>query len=91
LAAAPSLRERLPRRREVFLLVGGGLTLLLPAALNHFEVRYLLPSVPLIVSGGVLALYDLAGLRHRRTLTPPPRAEDRAHRPLAVGSGPDSP
>lgn len=91
LAAVPSLRDRLPRRREVFLLVGGGLTLLLPAALNHFEVRYLLPSVPLIVSGGVLALYDIAGLRHRRALTLPPRAEDRAHRPLAVGSGPDSP
>jgi hypothetical protein len=66
LGALPAFRDRLERRREVFLLVGGGLAILLPAAMSHFEVRYLVPSVPLLVSGGVLALYDLAGLRRTR-------------------------
>jgi Dolichyl-phosphate-mannose-protein mannosyltransferase len=60
LGVFPAWRERLPRRREVFLLVGGGLAMLLPAAMNHFELRYLIPSVPLLVCGGVLGLLDLA-------------------------------
>jgi hypothetical protein len=66
LALLPSVRETLSHRREVFLLVGGGLAILLPAAMSHFEVRYLLPSVPLLAGGGVLALYDLAGLVRAR-------------------------
>jgi len=60
LGVFPRWRQRLPRRREVFLLVGGGLAILLPAAMNHFELRYLIPSVPLLVCGGVLGLQDLA-------------------------------
>jgi len=59
LGVFPTWRERLPRRREVFLLVGGGLAMLLPAAMNHFELRYLIPSVPLLVCGGVLGSQDL--------------------------------
>jgi len=68
----------------VFLLVGGGLALLLPAALNHFEVRYLVPSVPLILSGGVLAVLDLAGLPGRRRIQASQAAREpmRRDRPL---------
>jgi hypothetical protein len=89
LGLVPSRRDRLPRRKEVFLLVGGGLMLLLPAALSHFELRYLLPSVPLLVSGGVLATYDLVGLRARGADSA--RAEDGPHGPLAVGARADEP
>jgi hypothetical protein len=89
LGLVPPLRDRLARRKEVFLLVGGGLMLLLPAALSHFELRYLLPSVPLLLSGGVLAAYDLAGLRAGGASSA--RAKDRPHRPLAIGARPDAP
>jgi hypothetical protein len=57
--------SRLAHRREVFVLVGGGLALLLGAALNRFEPRYLIPAVPLIMSGGVLAVSDLAAATAR--------------------------
>ncbi len=60
LGVLPTWRDRLPRRKEVFLLVGGGLAMLLPAAMSHFELRYLIPSVPLLVCGGVLGFQDLA-------------------------------
>ena len=53
-------REHLPRRREVLLTVGGGLALVVGGAFSHFEPRYLVPAVPLLLAGGVLALTDLA-------------------------------
>jgi hypothetical protein len=59
-------RRRLKHQREVFLLVGAGLALLIGAALNHFEPRFLVPAVPLIVSGGTLAISDLVGAIPRR-------------------------
>jgi hypothetical protein len=59
-------RSRLSQQREVFLLVGAGLALVVGAALNHFEPRYLIPAVPLIVSGGTLAISDLFGAVTRR-------------------------
>jgi hypothetical protein len=77
LGVFPTWRERLPRRREVFLLVGGGLAMLLPAAMNHFELRYLIPSVPLLVCGGVLGLQDLARALRGAQQPSGSRASDR--------------
>ena len=75
-----SWRSRLAHRREVFVLVGGGLALLLGAALNRFEPRYLIPAVPLIMSGGVLAVSDLAAAmaRSRRPSGEPARVSSHS-------------
>ncbi len=52
---------QLVRRAEIFLLTGSGLAMLLgAAALVGFVVRYLVPSVPLLVAGGLLAGHELA-------------------------------
>lgn len=68
-------RTWLPHRREVFLLVGGGLALLVGGASSHFEPRYLVPAVPLLLAGGTLALSDLSaralGHRSRRSARGP--------------------
>jgi hypothetical protein len=53
-----------PHRREIVLLTGAGLLMPLgAAATSDMVVRYLLPSVPLLVAGGVLALEDLRASR----------------------------
>ncbi len=53
-------RTPLPRRREVFLLCGAGLAMLLgTAATSEFVLRYLIPAVPLLVCGGAAACADL--------------------------------
>jgi hypothetical protein len=66
-AAAFALRRTsLPRRREVFLLAGAALAMLLgTAATSEFVLRYLIPAVPLLVCGGVAAAADLAALAAR--------------------------
>jgi hypothetical protein len=46
-------------RPEIALLAGMGVTLLLGAVLSHFELRYVLPAVPLLASGGLLAAASL--------------------------------
>ena len=49
---------------DVFLLAGGGAALLLGSVLTSaFVLRYLLPAVPLIVCGGVLAVGRLVTAR----------------------------
>jgi hypothetical protein len=64
LTFAGRLGQRLPRRREVFLLSGAGLAMLLGSVLtNEFILRYLIPTVPLLVGGGILAIADLVALR----------------------------
>jgi hypothetical protein len=58
-----------PRHRaEAFLLTGMGLAMLAGStATSAFVVRYLVPTVPLIVAGGTVAAVDLAAsLRSRR-------------------------
>ena len=51
---------RVPARREVFLLSGSGLMLLLgTAATGGFGLRYLMPAVPLLAIGGSLAAAQL--------------------------------
>jgi hypothetical protein len=63
IAAAARKRLSLPRRREVFLLTGSALAMLLgSAATSEFVLRYLIPAVPLLACGGVVASFDLAAL-----------------------------
>ena len=58
--AALLRRTPLPRRREVFLLSGAALAMLLgTAATSEFVLRYLIPVVPLLVCGGAAACADL--------------------------------
>jgi hypothetical protein len=60
LVAALLRRAPLPRRREVFLLSGAALAMLLgTAATSEFVLRYLIPVVPLLVAGGAAACADL--------------------------------
>jgi hypothetical protein len=55
-----------PRRREVFVLAGAALAMLLgAAATSEFVLRYLIPVVPLLVCGGVAASADIAALAAR--------------------------
>jgi len=63
LALLSRLRTRLPHRREAFLLVGMAVAMLLGSvATSEFVLRYLVPTVPLLLCGGALAACDLAGL-----------------------------
>ncbi len=56
----------LPRRKDVFLLSGAALAMLLgSAATSEFVLRYLIPVVPLLVCGGVAACADLLALGAR--------------------------
>jgi hypothetical protein len=70
-------RRPLPRRREVFLLSGAALAMLLgTAATSDFVLRYLIPVVPLLVCGGLAACADLLALGARAVAGVLPR--DRA-------------
>ncbi len=64
LATVLALLTRLPARREILLLAGTGLCLLLgTAATGGFALRYLIPAVPLLAVGGSLAVAQLAAAR----------------------------
>jgi hypothetical protein len=52
-------RRQLAHLGEIALLTGAGLALVVGAALNHFEVRYVIPAVPLLVMGGTVAVSEL--------------------------------
>ena len=57
---------RVPARREVFLLAGSAVLILLgTAATGGFALRYLLPAVPLLAIGGSIAAAQV--LARRRT------------------------
>lgn len=61
-------RQPFPHRREVLLLTGSGLSLLIGGTINHFEPRYLIPAIPLLLAGGSIATHDLVGwVRSRGT------------------------
>lgn len=63
-------RTAIPRAPEALLLVGGSLLMLLATtATSDFVVRYLIPLVPLIVCGGVVAVHDLAAAIGARVRT----------------------
>lgn len=54
---------RVPRRREIFLLSGATAAMLIGAtASSEYNLRYLVPLVPLLLGGGLAATLDLAGL-----------------------------
>jgi hypothetical protein len=60
LAALWAVCARVPARREIFLLAGSAVMILLgTAATGGFALRYLLPAVPLLAIGGVTALAQL--------------------------------
>ena len=65
-------RSRGNRGSALFLLGSGVLTLLGSAAISGFVLRYVVPEVPLLVCGGVLAIHELTGAR----FSPPP-SEDQ--------------
>jgi hypothetical protein len=63
-------RQRLPHRREIFLLCGGPLCILIGAtATSDFVLRYLIPVVPLLLVGGVTAATELARLAAAKRAT----------------------
>jgi hypothetical protein len=60
LAALLAVCLRVPSRREVFLLAGSAVMILLgTAATGGFALRYLLPAVPLLAIGGTIAAAEL--------------------------------
>jgi hypothetical protein len=61
LAALLALLRRVPARREILLLAGTGVLLLLgTAATGGFALRYLIPAVPLLAIGGSMAVAQVA-------------------------------
>ena len=68
LAAFRRYRTALPHGREVLLLVGAGLAMLVGSvATSEFIVRYLIPFVPLFVIAGTLALTEFTRLGRSAT------------------------
>jgi hypothetical protein len=60
LASLAGLVLRTTWRRETLLFAGSGLLLIIgTSATAGFGLRYLLPAVPLLAVGGVVALRDL--------------------------------
>jgi hypothetical protein len=67
LTALVAVALRTAKRKEVLLLAGSGLALVLGAAATAgFGMRYLLPAVPLLGIGGSLAVRDLLERRRSR-------------------------
>jgi hypothetical protein len=78
LASIAALALRLPARREVLLLSGSGLALIVGvAATAGFGIRYLLPAVPLLALGGSLATRDLVASARARNAIPGSMADPR--------------
>lgn len=64
-------RARAPRRRETFLLSGATVAMLIGAtATSEYNLRYLIPMVPLLLGGGLAAALDLASLAGARARRP---------------------
>ncbi|MDE3132149.1 MAG: phospholipid carrier-dependent glycosyltransferase [Acidobacteriota bacterium] len=67
LAALLAVCLRAPARREIFLLAGSAVMILLgTAATGGFALRYLLPAVPLLAIGGSIAVAQLLERRRER-------------------------
>jgi 4-amino-4-deoxy-L-arabinose transferase-like glycosyltransferase len=66
-------RIQLERRPELLLLAGAGLAMLLGSAIFvGFVVRYLIPSVPLVLAGGAVAVNEFVRARAVRPWTRAP-------------------
>jgi hypothetical protein len=60
LISAPAIGRGTRARKEILLLTGSGMALVMgTAATAGFGIRYLLPAVPLMAIGGTLAICDL--------------------------------
>jgi hypothetical protein len=72
LASILAVLLRVPARREIFLLAGSALMILIgTSASGGFALRYMLPAVPLLAIGGGIAIADLIerarhGVAHSR-------------------------
>ena len=85
-AAVHRPREARSQHREIMLLVGTALLILLgDAATTKFSMRYLVPTMPLLVVAGILAALQLA--RGRVTVPAPPPSSSSPRR----GSSPEPP
>ena len=74
MAVARRGRTNTGNTAEAAFLVGAGLLILLgSAATSGFVLRYLIPEVPLLVCGGVLAIHELTGGRYPVLERRPPR------------------
>ena len=72
LAALLAVCLRVPARREIFLLGGSAVMILLgTAATGGFALRYLLPAVPLLAIGGGVAVAQLLERRRGPTVQGP--------------------
>ncbi len=84
LASLLALGFRVAARREVLLLAGSAIALVVGAAASAgFGIRYLLPAVPLLAIGGSLAGWDLLARRtgkHRVDIIGQPGSGGRARR-----------
>jgi hypothetical protein len=57
----------MPHRREIWLLTGTSIAILIGAtATSEFVLRYLVPVAPLLLAGGVAAIVDMTGLLRQR-------------------------
>ena len=78
------LRERLPHRRETFLLGGTAIAVVIgSAAAANPSVRFLVPMVPLLACGGALGLLDLALAKWPCSPHRPTRSRRRRWRKVA--------
>lgn len=78
-------RSRLTRRPEVFLLLGAGLSILIGStATTTSTLRYLIPVVPLLTAGGVLALVDLSGRAPQLPRRRPQRSTGASDEPTSA-------
>src|SRR4029453_15545580 len=60
-------RMRMSHRREIWLLTGTSIAILIGAtATSEFVLPYLVPVAPLLLAGGVAASVDVARLLRRR-------------------------
>jgi hypothetical protein len=67
--SALALGLRVGARREILLLMGSGMALVIgTAATASFGIRYLVPAVPLMAIGGFLAIWDLLMWRSAQTV-----------------------
>jgi hypothetical protein len=90
LASLLALALRTPARREVLLLSGSGLSLIVcVAATAGFGIRYLLPAVPFLALGGTLAIRDLGELITDRPGSGAARRAARRWLPSRAPSGLD--
>jgi hypothetical protein len=75
-------RMRMPHVREILLLTGVPIAILIGAtATSEFVLRYLVPVATLVLAGGVVAIVDMATAMGRRSIGPRPGGHSRGTAP----------